>query len=149
VFIRICAGAWLTRFTVGLKLVFGAEERRVRIDERGPVALEQVGRGQLAVVLGEFRLPVEEFKVARGARLKHVDHPLRLRGVVRLLHGQGRRVGDARGRFPRGEGPGGDAGQPDAALPEKPAASEQTTAGVAHRIVCGHVNPPSSFGPLP
>ena len=73
---------------VRLKLVLRAEERRIRIDERRPVALEQAARGQRAVALGEFRFPVEEFEVAGGSRLEHVDDSLRLGREVRLARSE-------------------------------------------------------------
>ena len=117
------------RLAVGLKLVFGAEQRRIRIDERGPVALEEVGRRELAVVFRELRLPVEELEVARGPGLEHIHHPLRLGRVVRRLHGQGRRRREAGHRFPRGERSSGDARQADPAVAEKPAAREEPGPG--------------------
>ena len=85
------------RLAVRLKLVLRAEQGRIRIDEGGAVALEQVGRGQLAVVLGELGLRVEKLEVARGPGLEHVDHPLRLRGVVRRLTARAARRGAMRG----------------------------------------------------
>ena len=108
------------------ELELRAEQRRVGIDERRPIALEQFRRRELAVVLGQFGLVVEQFQVARCAGLEDVDHPLRLRREMRLSRRE-RIV--AAGAFARTLGgqqrTGGDAGQPDAAVAQEPAAAEE------------------------
>ena len=65
-----------------------AKQRRVGIDERGSIAFQQFGRRKLSVVLGEFRLVVEQFQMAGSAGLKNIDDPLGLRREVRLSWGQ-------------------------------------------------------------
>ena len=60
-------GQQFGKLSAGLA-VFGelelrSEELRLRIDERGAVALEQLGRGERAVVFGELRLEVEELRM--------------------------------------------------------------------------------------
>ena len=122
------------RLAIGLKLVFRTEQRGIRIDERRPIALQEVGRRQFAIVLGEFRLPVEQFEVARG---KHVDDPLRPRGIVRLFHGEGRRRRDSRPRLAGREGPGGDARQADAAVAEKPTTGKEPRPGGVNQVQIG------------
>ena len=61
------------------------EQLRVRIDERGAIALEQIGRRQRAVELGELRLVVEQLQMARRAGHEEEDDALGLRREVRLL----------------------------------------------------------------
>jgi hypothetical protein len=46
-----------------LELELRAEQLAVRVDERGPVVLEQLRRRQGAVELGELRLVVEQLEV--------------------------------------------------------------------------------------
>ena len=66
-------------------LNFGPEQLGVGVDERRAIALEQLGRGQRAVELGELRLVVEQLQVARPARHEQEDHPLGLGREVRRL----------------------------------------------------------------
>ena len=116
VFMKICAGAWLNAsvsidLTIAMsstifasvrqqlgelrpalavlgELELRPQQRRVRVDERGAIALEQLGRRQLAVALRELRLVVEQLEVARRAGLEQEDDALRLRREVRLLRGE-------------------------------------------------------------
>ena len=55
------------------------QQLRVRIDERGPIALEQLGRRQRAVELRELRLVVEQLQVARRPGHEQEDDVLRPR----------------------------------------------------------------------
>ena len=66
-------------------LNFGPSSFEFGIDERGAIALEQLGRRQRAVELGELRLVVEQLQVAGRAGHEQVDDALGLRRVVRLL----------------------------------------------------------------
>ena len=116
VFIRICAGAWLKASvdidltmamsstisaSVGQQLgdfgaalpVFGefefrAEQRRIRIDEGGPVALEQFFGRQRAVEFRQLRLVVEQFEVAGAAGHEQEDDAFRFRRVVWFFRSQ-------------------------------------------------------------
>src|SRR5262249_59937071 len=72
-----------------------AEELGTRVDERGPVVLDQLRWRERSVELGELRLVVEQFEVARRAAHEQVDDPLGLRGEVRLLWVE-RRAGSRR-----------------------------------------------------
>ena len=61
------------------ELELRAQQLRVRIDERGAVALEQLRRRQRAVELGELRLVVEQLQVAGRAGHEQEDDVLRPR----------------------------------------------------------------------
>ena len=95
------------------------------------VTLEQFGGGKLAVVLRQFGLVVEQFQMAGGTGLEDVDDPLRLRREMRLRGASG--FSDD-GAFAAGFGSqqrtGGDAGQPDAAVAQEPAAAEVAGPGL-------------------
>ena len=102
----------------------GTEQRRVGIDERRPVALEQFRRRQLTVAFREFRLVIEQFQLTRCAGLEHVDHPLGLRRVMRFSRGEWIFAGGSGGRLGGQQRTGRDAGQSDAAVAEKPPAAQ-------------------------
>ena len=63
------------------ELELGPKQLRARIDERRPIALEQLGRRQRAVELGQLRLVVEQFEMAGRAGHEQEDHPLGLGGM--------------------------------------------------------------------
>ena len=116
------------------ELELRAEQLRVRIDERGPVALEQLGRRQRAVELGELRLVVEQLQVAGRAGHEQEDDVLRARRKVRLLRRErigGRRAAPcAAGQLAERDRP-----QADAAFLEEPAPRERLRRDVAVEMV--------------
>ena len=66
-------------------LNFGPSSFEFGIDERGAIALEQFGRRQRAVELGQFRLVVEQLQMARCPGHEQEDHALGLGGEMRRL----------------------------------------------------------------
>ena len=112
------------KLRAGLAVLFEFElrpqQRGVRRDERRAVALQQIGRRQFAVVLRQFRFVVEQFEMARPARLEQIDDALGLWFEVRLLrrHRIHRRRSPAALLHQRAER---DAPETDAALLQEPA----------------------------
>ena len=76
---------WMPDSTVRRELELRPHQLRVRIDERGPIALEQLGRRQRAVVLHELRLVVEQLQMARRPGHEQEDDILRPRREMRPL----------------------------------------------------------------
>ena len=95
--VRQQLGQFRAALAVPGELELRAEQLGVGVDERGAIALEQIGRRQLAVPFGQFRLVVEQFQVARPAGHEQVDHALGLGGEVRQL-GRQRVAGAAAAR---------------------------------------------------
>ena len=62
---------------------------RLGIDERGPIAFEQLGRRQSSVELRQLRLEIEQFQVAGRARHEQINDSLRFGGVMRQPGRQG------------------------------------------------------------
>ncbi len=60
------------------ELEFRAEQRRVRIDERGAIAFQQLRRRQRAVELRQLRLVVEQLQMAGRAGHEQKDDALGL-----------------------------------------------------------------------
>src|SRR4051794_16279597 len=56
-----------------------SEQLRIRIDERGTITLEQLGRRQFAVPASELRLVIEELQMARRAGHEQIDDFFRFR----------------------------------------------------------------------
>ena len=119
------------RLAVPGELELRAQQLGIRIDERRAVALEQLGRGQLAVEPGELGLVVEELQVARAAGHEQEDHPLGLGGEMGR---PGRQRVDALGRGRRRRSrvarlaeqlAQGHRSQADAALLQEPAARDE------------------------
>src|SRR5262249_9498012 len=94
----------------------GAQELRVRGDERGSVVLDQFRRREGAVELRELRLVIEKLQMARRAAHEEVNDALGLRRVVG--GGLGRFVG-------AGEIRQRDRAEADAAVAEEPPAVEE------------------------
>ena len=67
------------------KLELRTEQLGARIDEGGPVALDQVGRGQRPVEFGQLGLVVEKFEMARRPCHKEENDALGLRGKLRVF----------------------------------------------------------------
>src|SRR5690606_13989408 len=74
-----------SRLPVLRKLQLRSVEPGLLLDERVVDILDQLLRHALAVVLRQLRLVVEELQLRRCARLKEIDHSLRLRRKMRLL----------------------------------------------------------------
>jgi hypothetical protein len=114
------------RLAVPCELEFRPEQRGVWIDERGAVALKQLGGRQSPIVFGECGLIIEELQVARGPGHEEVDDALGLRCEVR--HTRRERFthkGLHRLRLPLTEqGCERDGTESHAAVAEKPTAGE-------------------------
>jgi hypothetical protein len=106
------------------ELELRSEQLRVRVDERGAVALQQVGGRQRAVELRKLRLVIEHLEMARRSGHEQEDHRLRLRLVMRLLRGQRVLRGGGTRELAQRHG-----AESDAALIDKPAS--RTT----HRLI--------------
>src|SRR5262245_60426853 len=65
-------------------LNFG-QQLRIRVDERRAIALQQFGRRQRAVELGQLRLVIEHLQVARRSGHKEENDVFGLRSKVGLL----------------------------------------------------------------
>src|SRR6185437_6372350 len=101
-----------------LELELRAEQLGIRVNEGGPVVLEQFRRRQGAVELGELRLVVEQFEVARGAAHEQVDDALGLGREVRR-----------RGGLLAEQPVERDRAEPDGAIAKEPAARDQSRNG--------------------
>jgi len=90
--------------------------------------LEQFGRRQCAVKLGELWLVVEQFQMARRPGHEQVDDALGLRREVRLLRRQRVAVGRAGGVLSAAlllqQAGQGDAAESDGAITEEPTAGD-------------------------
>jgi hypothetical protein len=128
--VRQQLGEFGPRLPVLGELELRPEALRVRVDERGPVAFEELGRREFAVLPGEFGLVVEQFEVAGRAGLEEEDDALRLRREVRGFRSQV--IGVAVVGEQRGEGGGAEA---DAALLEEPPTSEGECMGGGSRCI--------------
>ncbi len=100
-----------------------AQETGIRIDEGGPVALQQPRGRQLAIKLRQFGLVVEQLQMARRAGHEQEDHPLGLRRMVWLFGGQRIRRGGRQRSIAKEVGERHCA-QADAAVFQKPAAGD-------------------------
>ena len=114
---RSCVRDQLGQFGAALavlgELELRPEQRRVGVDERRSIAVQQALGGQRALVLAEFRLVVEELEVARAAAHEEEDDVLGRGLVVGSLRGQ--RIGRLH-QVPQGYG-----AQAHAALLQEPA----------------------------
>ncbi len=115
------------------ELEAGSEEGGVRVDEGGPVTLEEFGGGKLAVPLRELGLVVEQLEMAGCAGHEEEDDALGAGSEMGLARREGIQRGGGSapaglgggGRGFREEGVEGDAGESDAALAEEPAAGKE------------------------
>jgi hypothetical protein len=105
------------RLAVLLELELRPQELRVRIDERGAITLEQIGRRQRARKFFEHRLVVPHLEVARRAGHEEEDNRLRLAFEVAFARRHRIRRGSGRGQV--GER---SRAQTNTALLEEPAA---------------------------
>ena len=115
------------RLAVLGELELGAEQRRVRVDERRAVVLEQLGGRQRAVELGELRLVVEQVEVARRRRPGTGRSPASPSARSAAASAPaGRPIASRRpGRGPAQQRcPSAIGAEADAALPEEPAAGD-------------------------
>ena len=117
------------------------EQRGIRIDERGAIALEQFGGRQLAVPLRQLRLVVEQLQMARRSGHEKINHPLRLRREMRPLRGErihahvragAKKFSPAHQRTQR------DCPQPDAAILEEPPPRDLLPPLVKKMFLSGH-----------
>ena len=108
------------------------EQLRVRIDERGPIAFEQLGGRQRAIELGELRLVVEQLQMARRAGHEQEDDVLRPRPEMAAASAQAdRRPRERRpcaGQLTERNRP-----QPDAALLARTSAGQASAAECCDR----------------
>ncbi len=119
------------------KLELRPQQLRVRVDERGPVSLEQFGRRQLPVELGQLRLVVEQLQMARAARHEQENYALRFGRRGRGLRGQwiDRTAGRCATNTTIHQLGQRDRTESDAALLQKPAAADAARVGVAVEMV--------------
>ena len=113
------------------KLELRPENRRVGADEGVALAADDLRRDRLSLDLGELRLVVEKFELARRPGHEQLDHRLGLPREVRRLGGEGP------GGSPRPFGkalPGEQSGQRHLADPEAAIGEEMTPRGMEEAI---------------
>src|SRR5439155_15537799 len=115
-------GEFSSALAVFGELELGSEQRGVRIDERGPVAFDQLFGRRFAVPFLQRRFVIEQFEVARRAGHEEVNDALGFGGELRLLWRERRGYGPAVFTKERAERDGAEA---DAAFLEEPPARDE------------------------